>query len=283
MLSFSVICARQTLGVLKSILLVPEQSFFHCAICKTAFTLLTLAWIPPSCTVTRRPVQELGLWMPILQRGKPLGIPRSLHLWVVCSPSTIPCFSVIAHSVWCKEAFQKPGETGLVHLACSFQAFWIPSLLVELARGAQLLWGPCCFQSSWKEGLPRFPGVSCRAIHKDSNKPSVDNCMKGNYPILPRGPFVHAHIPPVLSAFVQRVKTSSKSDGVQLTQALGHAPQNVTSGCLLLNPKSLCFHFGNRPPPVFIFAFKAIVVPPLTARTSLCGTVSQEGRHYKVA
>lgn len=198
MLSFSVICARQTLGVLKSILLVPEQSFFHCAICKTAFTLLTLAWIPPSCTVTRRPVRELGLWMPILQRGKPVGIPRSLHLWVVCSPSTIPCFSVIAHSVWCKEAFQKPGEMGLVHLACSFQAFWVPSLLVELARGAQLLWGPCCFQTSWKEGLPRFPGVSCRAIHKDSNKPSVDNCMKGNYPILPRGPFVHAHIPPVL-------------------------------------------------------------------------------------
>lgn len=282
MLSFSVICARQTLGVLKSILLVPEQSFY-CAICKTGFTLLTLAWIPPSCTVTRRPVRELGLWMPILQWGKPVGIPCSLHYWAVCSPSTIPCFSVIAHSVWCKEAFQKPGETGLVHLVRSVQAFLIPSPLVELAWGAQLLRGPCCFQSSWKEGLPRFPGVSCRAIHKDSNKPSVDNCMKGNYPILPCDPFVCAHFPPVLSAFVQSVKMSSKSDGVWLTQALGHAPQNMSSVCLLLSPKSLCFHFGNRPPPVLIFAFKAIMVPPLTARTSLCGPVSQEGRHYKVA
>lgn len=246
----------QTLDVLGSVLLVPEQSF-PCAIFKIWFTLLTLAWIPPSCTVMRRPVRELGLRMPILPWGKPVGISCSPHHWVVCSPSTIPCFSVIACFVWCEEAFQKPGEMELVHLAHSFQAFLIPSPLVELAWGAQLLWGPCCFRSSWKEGLPRFPGISCRAIHKDGNKPSVDNCMKGNYSVLPCDPFVHAHVPPVLSALVQGVKMPSKSDGVQLTQTLGHAPENMTSVCCSI-PSHFAFISGTDL-PLYLFLLSKLL------------------------
>ena len=45
-----------------------------------------------------------------------------------------------------------------------------------------------------------------------------------------------------------------------------------------------CFHFGNRPPSVFVFAFRAnVVMPSLTARADLCGAVSQEGRYSGIA